>query len=124
MDIPACIFCRLDRELLSESPLSLAFLDRFPVSKGHSLIAPRRHVATIWDMTNEEYHDAFQLVYTVQTILRERYSPDGFNVGVNSGEAAGQSVWHAHIHVIPRYVGDVPNPRGGIRNVISGKGNY
>jgi ATP adenylyltransferase len=124
MDISTCIFCRLDRKVLAESSLSVSFFDGFPVSEGHSLIVPRRHVASIWDMTSDEYHDAFELVRTVQGILSKRFSPQGFNVGVNNGAAGGQSVWHAHIHIIPRYRGDVPDPRGGIRNVIPGKGNY
>jgi diadenosine tetraphosphate (Ap4A) HIT family hydrolase len=72
----------------------------------------------------DEYADAFALVREVRNVLETLYKPDGFNVGVNSGEAAGQSVWHAHIHVIPRYAADVPNPRGGVRNIIPGKGNY
>ena len=119
-----CIFCQLDRPLIAESALSLAFFDGFPVTQGHALIVPRRHVESICECTSEEYTDAFALVLTVKTILQERFSPDGFNIGVNCGEAAGQSVWHAHIHVIPRYAGDVSNPRGGVRNIIPGKGNY
>jgi diadenosine tetraphosphate (Ap4A) HIT family hydrolase len=75
-------------------------------------------------MSDEEYADAFHLVRTVKARLSREFQPDGFNVGVNSGEAAGQSVWHAHIHVIPRYAGDVPNARGGVRNVIPRKGDY
>jgi ATP adenylyltransferase len=119
-----CIFCRPDRTLLAETSLSLAFLDNFAVSEGHALVVPRRHVATIWEMNEHEYVDAFALVRGVKAILQERFSPGGFNVGVNCGEVAGQSVWHAHIHVIPRYAGDVANPRGGVRNIIPGKGNY
>ena len=75
-------------------------------------------------MTAEEYADAFNLVKQVNDLLQERFDPQGFNIGVNCGEAAGQTVFHAHIHIIPRYAGDVPNPRGGVRNVIPGKGNY
>lgn len=119
-----CIFCRPDRSVLAESELSLAFLDSFPVSTGHALIVPKRHVVTIWEMTTEEYTDAFNLVRQVKDVLQEKYAPQGFNVGVNCGETAGQSVFHAHIHVIPRYTGDVPKPRGGVRNIIPGKGNY
>lgn len=75
-------------------------------------------------MTAEEYTDAFYLVRQVKELLQKKFEPQGFNVGVNCGEAAGQTVSHAHIHIIPRYTGDVANPRGGIRNVIPGKGNY
>ena len=119
-----CIFCHLDRSILAETKLSCTVPDSYPVSKGHSLVVPKRHVASIWEMTEEEYTDAFALVRHVKELLQEQFRPEGFNIGVNCGEAAGQSVFHAHIHIIPRYTGDVPNPRGGVRNIIPGKGNY
>jgi len=119
-----CIFCRPNRSILAETKLSLAFPDNFPVSKGHTLVIPKRHVVSLWEMTTEEYTDAFALVRQVMDVLQEQFQPQGFNVGVNCGHAAGQSVFHAHIHLIPRYTGDVPNPRGGVRNIIPGKGNY
>jgi diadenosine tetraphosphate (Ap4A) HIT family hydrolase len=75
-------------------------------------------------MTAEEYIDAFSLVRQVKAMLQEQFKPQGFNIGVNCGETARQSVFHAHIHLIPRYIGDVSNPRGGVRNIIPGKGNY
>ena len=113
-----CIFCALDREILAESTHSLAILDAFPISPGHALVVPRRHAVTIFDLTEAEYTDCFVLVLKVKDLLTARHTPDGFNVGANCGEAGGQSVWHAHIHVIPRYAGDTPSPRGGVRNVI------
>ena len=119
-----CIFCKVHHTILAESKLSIALVDSFPVSKGHALVVPRRHLVTIWDMTAEEYADAFNLVREVKDVLQKKFEPQGFNVGVNCGEAAGQSVFHAHIHVIPRYAGDVPSPRGGVRNLMPGKGNY
>lgn len=119
-----CIFCTPDREIIAESPLSLAFADAFPVSPGHSLVVPRRHVLTIFDLDDEEYADCFLLARRVQALLAERLKPDGFNMGVNCLEAGGQSVWHAHIHVIPRFKGDTPHPRGGVRNVIPRKADY
>jgi|SRR5450755_2594228 diadenosine tetraphosphate (Ap4A) HIT family hydrolase len=122
--VSSCIFCELDRPTIAESVLSIAFFDRFPVSRGHALVVPKRHVVTVWELSEDEYADTFALVREVKNVLYTLYKPDGFNVGVNSGEAAGQSVWHAHIHVIPRYAADVPNPRGGVRNIIPGKGNY
>jgi diadenosine tetraphosphate (Ap4A) HIT family hydrolase len=124
MSVGKCIFCHLDREIIAESPLSLAFFDSFPVSKGHALVVPRRHVPSIWDMTDDEYADTFLLVRRVREVLHGRFGADAFNVGVNCGEVAGQSVWHAHIHVIPRYPGDNPSPKGGVRNIIPGKGSY
>ena len=119
-----CVFCQNDRSILAENKLSLAFMDGFPVSKGHSLVIPKRHIVSIWEMTDEEYADAFCLVKKVKEVLEEKFKPQGFNIGVNCGEAAGQSVFHAHIHIIPRYTGDVPNPRGGVRNIMPGKRNH
>lgn len=119
-----CIFCHLDRSALAETKLSVAFLDGFPVSKGHTLIIPKRHVVSLWEMTSEEYMDAFALLRQVKNVLQEQFNPAGFNVGVNCGDAAGQSVLHAHIHLIPRYTGDISNPRGGVRNIFPGKGDY
>jgi diadenosine tetraphosphate (Ap4A) HIT family hydrolase len=119
-----CIFCHVDRSILAETKLSFAFLDGFPVSKGHTLVIPKRHVESLWELTSEEYTDAFALVRQIKELLQEKFDPQGFNVGVNCGQAARQSVLHAHIHLIPRYLGDVRNPRGGIRNIIPGKGDY
>lgn len=119
-----CIFCNPEREILAENAAAIAVFDSFPVAPGHALVLPRRHAETIWDLEEGEYDQCFRLVRAVKAVLAARFSPDGFNVGVNCGEAAGQSVWHAHIHVIPRYTGDTPNPRGGVRHVIPLKGNY
>lgn len=119
-----CIFCQRDRPILAQTKLSVAFLDSFPVSNGHTLAIPKRHVVSIWDLTSEEYTDVFDLVRQVKDVLQKKFEPQGFNIGVNCGDAAGQSVFHAHIHIIPRYTGDVPSPRGGVRNIIPGKGNY
>jgi len=124
MNFDQCIFCHPEREILVESGRSLAFLDSYPVSRGHALVVPKRHVDTIWDLSESEFADCFLSVRRLKAILDARYTPDGYNVGANCGEAAGQSVWHAHIHVIPRFKGDVPNPRGGVRNVIPLKGAY
>jgi diadenosine tetraphosphate (Ap4A) HIT family hydrolase len=119
-----CIFCEPEREILAQNTHAIAVFDSFPVSPGHALILPRRHVAMIWDLEADEYTDCFALVLAMRSVLESRFSPAGFNIGVNCGEAAGQSVWHAHVHVIPRYKGDTPNPRGGVRYVIPLKGNY
>jgi diadenosine tetraphosphate (Ap4A) HIT family hydrolase len=119
-----CLFCQSDRHILAETKLSCAFFDGFPITNGHSLVIPKRHVVSIWEMEDDEYIDAFNLVRAVKDILQKRFEPQGFNIGVNCEEAGGQTVLHAHIHVIPRYAGDVVNPRGGIRNIIPGKGNY
>ena len=120
----SCIFCNPEREIIARNESAIAVFDTYPVSPGHALVLPLRHVATIWDLNAAEYDDCFRLVRAVQPLLAARFSPDGFNVGANCGEAAGQSVWHAHLHVIPRYQGDTPNPRGGVRHVIPLKGSY
>jgi diadenosine tetraphosphate (Ap4A) HIT family hydrolase len=116
-----CIFCEPDREILVENALAIAVFDHYPVSPGHALVLPRRHVVTIWELEPDEYDACFRLVRELCPILAMRYGPDGFNVGVNCGAAAGQSIWHAHIHVIPRYEGDVADPLGGVRHVIPRK---
>jgi len=126
MDNPAqaCIFCQPQREIIAQNDAAIAVFDSYPVSPGHALVLPRRHVATIWELEPAEYERCFRLVRDLNPILTERFAPDGFNVGANCGEAAGQSVWHAHIHVIPRYSGDTPDPKGGVRHVIPLKGTY
>jgi diadenosine tetraphosphate (Ap4A) HIT family hydrolase len=120
----ACLFCKPQREILVANEHAIAVFDTYPVSPGHSLILPRRHAVTVWDLTDEEYLACYALVRELKPVLEAKFSPDGFNVGVNCGEAAGQSVWHAHIHVIPRFKGDTPNPKGGVRHVIALKGSY
>ncbi|MGQ0546492.1 MAG: HIT family protein [Betaproteobacteria bacterium] len=120
-----CIFCNTSSEkLVVENALAQAVYDTYPVSPGHTLIIPRRHAVTIWDLTPEEYAACFELVRKSKDILELRHRPDGFNVGANCGVFAGQSVMHAHIHLIPRYRGDVADPRGGVRNVVPHKAHY
>ena len=113
-----------DKEKIVENSHAYAVYDGYPVSKGHALVIPKREVAEIFDLNNEEYSSCFDLVKKVRDLLTKKYNPDGFNIGVNCGESAGQTVFHAHIHIIPRYKDDVPNPRGGVRNIIPGKGDY
>lgn len=121
-----CPFCKAEseRDIIASSSLSVAFFDGFPVSPGHALIIPRRHVASFFELTQEEQQDLLNLADRVKRIVEERYHPDGYNIGINVGEAAGQSIFHVHMHLIPRYKGDVPNPRGGVRGVIPAKQNY
>ncbi len=114
----------LNKKKIIENENAFAIYDGFPVSKGHVLVIPKRVVAEIFDLNDEEYSSCFNLVKDVKKILEEEFKPDGFNIGINNGEKAGQTIFHAHIHVIPRYSGDVDNPRGGIRHVIPGKGDY
>lgn len=102
----------------------MAILDLYPVSTGHSLVIPKIHITSVFDLPNLVYVACFDLVRELQSILQSKYNPDGFNVGINCGIPAGQTVMHAHIHVMPRYRGDMQNPRGGVRHIIPGKGNY
>lgn len=121
-----CPFCSLDasRTLLLESATALAFYDAFPVSPGHVLVVPKRHVANYFELTFKEQAACVLMLNKAKEIITNTYAPDGFNVGINIHEAAGQTVPHAHIHLIPRYHGDVERPRGGVRGVIPGKKEY
>lgn len=120
-----CIFCRIPKEdIVAESDLCLAFYDQFPVSPGHLLIIPKRHVAGYFDLTPDEITAMQSMLFDMKAVVDALYKPDGFNIGVNVGEAAGQSIFHVHMHLIPRYAGDVEYPRGGVRGVIPEKQNY
>ncbi len=120
-----CIFCQIPKEeIVAESDLCLAFYDKFPVSPGHLLIIPKRHVAGYFDLTEDELKAMQTMLFNMKKVIEEVYKPDGFNIGVNVGEAAGQSIFHVHMHLIPRYEGDVEYPRGGVRGVIPEKQNY
>jgi diadenosine tetraphosphate (Ap4A) HIT family hydrolase len=109
---------------VASNSLAFALRDGFPVSPGHTLIVPRRLVATWFEATREEQVAMLELVDAVKAQLDAELLPDGYNIGINVGPAAGQTVMHLHMHLIPRFNGDVPDPRGGIRHVIPGKGNY
>ena len=121
----ACPFCTADAvDVVWSSDLVIAVRDRFPVAPGHTLVMPRRHVATCFDATPWEQSELWRAVAEVKKQLDGTHRPDGYNVGFNAGEAAGQTVMHCHIHVIPRAVGDMDDPRGGVRGVIPGKQKY
>ena len=126
MEGEKCPFCRLSRrvEIIYETATCVAFYDGYPVSPGHVLIIPKRHVASYFDLTNHEREAMNVVLQYVRQKVDERLHPDGYNVGINIGETAGQSVFHCHMHVIPRYKGDVPNPKGGVRGVIPSKQKY
>ena len=121
-----CPFCSLDAERILESNESaLAFRDGYPVTELHTLVIPKRHVATYFDLTDEERQSIHKLLEAQrEQIVAEDSSVEGFNIGWNCGEVAGQTVFHAHVHLIPRRKNDVENPRGGLRHLIPGKGNY
>ena len=126
METEHCIFCReiVDRAFL-KNDLAYAVRDGFPVTDGHCLIIPFRHVETYFDLSEPEVMACNALLLqTKEQLLSTDSSIGGFNIGMNSGEVAGQTIFHCHIHLIPRRSGDVENPRGGIRHLIPGKGSY
>ena len=123
-DMSPFLFGEEIRELIVETATVFSFYDKFPVSKGHSLVVPKRLVSNYFDLTLKEQTACWIVANKVKTILQEKYNPDGFNVGININEVAGQTISHCHIHIIPRYKGDVENPRGGIRGVIPSKKEY
>lgn len=121
-----CLFCAPDatRVLITESATAYAILDKFPVSPGHALIIPKKHIPDYFDLSFHAKNACWLVVDRVKMLLDEKYKPDGYNVGVNSGASAGQTIPHVHIHIIPRFYGDVENPTGGVRSVIPGKSDY
>ena len=120
-----CPFCDPDPDrICEENEAAVAIHDRFPVAGGHMLVVPKRHVASLFDLPEEEQAALWRLVALVRGRLMDELNPDGFNVGVNDGPAAGQTVMHAHVHVIPRRTGDVADPRGGVRWVVPVKAKY
>jgi diadenosine tetraphosphate (Ap4A) HIT family hydrolase len=106
------------------NPHALAIYDGFPVSPGHSLIIPKRHVASFFELSREEQESMLDLLAEMREKLLFERNPDGFNIGINDGAAAGQTVMHLHIHLIPRYAGDQPDPRGGVRWIFPDKADY
>lgn len=114
----------LDKEWINSNGHAFAVRDGFPVSDGHTLILPIRVVSSIFDLYEYEYLDCMRLLFEEKKRLTREFKCTNFNVGINIGEAAGQTVAHAHIHLIPRFEGDHPNPRGGVRAVIPDKASY
>lgn len=120
-----CLFCSIPRDqVLLEQPLAVAARDTYPVSKGHTLIIPRRHVASFFETTEEERLAMLNLLDEMKAMLDREHKPDGYNIGINNGIVAGQTVMHLHMHLIPRYAGDRPDPRGGVRWILPDKAAY
>jgi diadenosine tetraphosphate (Ap4A) HIT family hydrolase len=113
-----CPFCNPDEVVLSNE-LVYAIYDKYPVSPGHMLIIPKRHTPDIFSTTPEERQAMYDILEKCKSMLDEEKSPDGYNIGINCGEPAGQTIFHVHLHLIPRYKGDIDNPRGGVRRVRS-----
>ncbi len=125
IETTACIFCEMDRLKLAENEAAFVIEDKFPVVVGHCLIIPKRHFANYFEITSKELAAVHELILITKNQLTE-HDPSilGFNIGINQGIDAGQTVMHCHIHLIPRRKGDVAEPRGGIRHLIPGKGFY
>ncbi len=120
-----CFMCNLDENtIVAANDLAVAFRDNFPVSPGHTLVITRRHAETWFEATRDEQVAVLDLINEVKNCLDDELHPDGYNVGFNAGEAAGQTIPHLHVHVIPRFAGDVDDPTGGVRLVVPDKGNY
>ena len=120
-----CPFCAFDRiKFRFENDLVFTIRDAFPVSSGHTLILVKRHVASFFETTGEEQKALLSALIMEGAKLTEEFSPDGFNIGINDGYAAGQTIPHLHIHLIPRYKGDMADPRGGIRLLFPDKAVY
>ena len=124
----SCYFCdvqkTLDKGKIFENKLFFSRLSNYPVSKGHCEVIVKEHIPSFFDLSSKQAQSLFEAVNETCKIIKEKFSPDGFNLGINEGVAAGRSIEHFHFHVIPRYVGDVSDPTGGIRNVLQGKGEY
>jgi diadenosine tetraphosphate (Ap4A) HIT family hydrolase len=123
---PSCIFCNIERKrVLVENELAYSIRDAYPVTNLHTLIIPKRHKSSYFDLGRPEINACNELLGQMKDqIVSMDSTIKGFNMGINDGMVAGQTINHVHIHMIPRRLGDVTNPRGGIRNVIPGKGNY
>lgn len=123
-----CLFCDYknsdQHKVIAENSLFYARWDNFPVSKGHAEVVPKKHIDSFFELSKDDIGELLELAKQVQEMIREQYSPDGFNIGVNDGVAAGRTIHHLHVHIIPRYKGDVDDPVGGVRHVIPDKGKY
>jgi diadenosine tetraphosphate (Ap4A) HIT family hydrolase len=118
-----CPFCNCKAPVL-ENSLACATYDLYPVNNGHLLVTPKRHYADFFDSTKEELDAIFSLIWEAKRMLDAEYTPDGYNIGVNCGIPSGQTIMHLHVHLIPRYTGDVEDPTGGVRGVIPAKQKY
>lgn len=123
--ISACPFCTLPADrIVASNDLALVVRDGFPISPGHTLVIPKRHFGSFFEATDEERDAMLTLLDQARRDIGGELAPDGFNIGINDGAAAGQTVPHLHLHLIPRFEGDVADPRGGVRWVIAEKARY
>jgi diadenosine tetraphosphate (Ap4A) HIT family hydrolase len=123
--IRRCPFCPpREHEVLETHPLAVAIRDSYPLTRGHSLVIPRRHVSSFFELTTDERLAILELLDRSKVMLDSEYAPDAYNIGINDGAAAGQTVMHLHVHLIPRYKGDADDPRGGVRWIFPAKAAY
>jgi ATP adenylyltransferase len=125
-DNSTCLFCSIPPErVIATNELAYAIRDGFPVTAGHTLVIPKRHATDYFELTQADLLACDDLLRELRSsILADDPTVEGFNIGMNAGEVAGQTIFHCHIHLIPRRKGDVENPRGGVRHLIPGKGFY
>ena len=120
-----CPFCTLPPErIIDSNNLALVIRDGYPVSPGHTLVIPKRHIGSWFEITQAEQQALLDLLANAKAVLETEFKPDGYNIGINDGPTAGQTVPHLHMHLIPRYKGDLEDPRGGVRWIIPGKAKY
>lgn len=120
-----CAFCNLPlSRVIDEVSTAMVIRDGYPVSPGHTLVIPKRHTGSFFNLSEQERGDLLVLLDRAKLVLDEELSPQGYNIGINDGAAAGQTVPHLHVHLIPRFEGDLSDPRGGVRWVIPDKGKY
>jgi diadenosine tetraphosphate (Ap4A) HIT family hydrolase len=120
-----CAFCTLPTaRVIDENATTIAVRDVYPVSPGHTLLIPKRHTDSFFGLSEQERSDLFSMLDRAKLALDEEFQPQGYNIGINDGAAAGQTVPHLHVHLIPRFEGDLPDPRGGVRWVIPDKAKY
>lgn len=119
-----CLFCTDAKGVSLTNEFAYSARDSYAVSPGHTVVIPKRHVASFFDLAPDEVAACMELIQQEKALIDEEFSPDGYNIGVNVGPAAGQSIFHVHIHIIPRYQGDVENPQGGVRHVIPKNAHY
>ena len=120
-----CPFCTLAPErIIDSNEFGVIIRDGFPISPGHTLVIPKRHIGSWFAISNAEQLGLLDLLARAKVVLQEELNPDGYNIGINDGPAAGQTVPHLHVHLIPRYKGDQDDPRGGVRWIIPNKAKY
>ena len=122
-----CVFCEIyktEKRILYENNAFWTTLDKYPVSKGHALIISKKHVLSFFDLKINDLENLVNAITETKKLIDQQHIPDAYNIGINDGAVAGRTVHHLHIHLIPRYKGDVENPIGGVRNIIPGKGDY